>query len=163
MISYGLIILVFIVFTIQKCMNEGAAPVSEKSLKPYRYFKWFLVTAPVVAFVIFAVLFSVALKSRLSERYPHALIVLMLWLFATSFYTDLVFFWKNSVNRLFCIVGLIIAVSMAILLTPLDRFVALLGGFASTGIYIIGIAKFIVYYLSLFLPHYIKNPITDTK
>lgn len=108
---------------------------------------------PVIAVVIFVILFSTVLIGRFNERCSHALIILMLWLYATSFYADIVLFWKNKLNRIFCVTGIVAAVGIAIFLTPLDRYIAILNDFVPVGTYILGaLMLFGFYSLNLLLP-----------
>ena len=153
MIVFGLNIVVLLLAVIQKWLNRDAEPRGGKSNKPYRYFKLFLLIAPAIAAIVFAILFSTILTGRFNERCSHALLVLMLWLFATSFYMDIVFFWKNKRNRIICIVGLVGAVGAAVLLTPLDNYITLMGNLIPVGTYILGFCMLVVHYAGLLLPH----------
>jgi len=99
-----------------------------------------------IAAIVFSILFVTVLTGRFNERCSHALIVLMLWLYATSYYVNIIFFWRNKINCILCAVGMVMALGMAILLTPLDRYVALLNNLVPIGVSILGIAMLFVYY-----------------
>jgi len=147
---YGIIWLIVIVFSVQKWINRNTPITTSIGAKPQQYAEIFFFIAPICAAAVFAVLFSTVLTGRFDERSSHALIVLMLWLYSASFYADAVFLEKR-INRLCCIIFMIVTAGMAIILSPLERYVTLLNGFVPVGIYGIGICMLLVYYLSLFL------------
>jgi len=151
MIVYGIIVAIFIMFSVQTWITRNARITSSIGTKPSQYAKFFFFIAPICAVIVFTVLFSTVLTESLSERISHALIVLMLWLYSASFYANAIFFGEKKINRLCYIIVMIITAGMAIILSPLDRYMTLLGGFVPIGIYGIGICMLTVYYLSLIL------------
>ena len=151
MITYGLIIIIFLLFVLQKWRNKSSIPVDDKTVRLYCYFKRFFIIAPIIAIIIFAILFLTVLTGRFNERCSHALIVLMLWLYATSFYADVVFFWKNKLNRFFCVIGMVTAVGTAIFLTPLDSYVTVFNDLIPIGAYILGTVMLIFFYCLIWL------------
>lgn len=153
MVVYGIIFAIFIIFSMQRWINRNTPITGSIGTKLPRYAKIFFFIAPICATIVFAILFSTVLTERFNERISHALIVLMLWLYSASFYADAVFFVKKKVNRLCCVIFAIITAGMAIMLSPLDRYVTLLDGFIPIGIYGIGICMLFVYYLSLHLSY----------
>ena len=48
-----------------------------------------LLISPIIATITFFILFSTVLKGRLIERSSHALIVFVLWVYATAFYINI--------------------------------------------------------------------------
>ncbi|MGN6710868.1 hypothetical protein [Anaerocolumna jejuensis] len=151
MIIYGLIIIISVLTIIQKWQNKSLMITNEKFVKPYQYFKWFFIVAPVAAFIIFAILFSTILTGRFNERCSHALIILVLWLYSASFYTQAIFFRERKYNLVFGIAGMSITIGTAILLTPIDRYVTLLNNFIPIGTYILGVIMLSVHYINQFL------------
>lgn len=85
-----------------------------------------MLVSPLLAFAVFAVLFSTVLKGRLAERSSHALIVFTLWIYATSFYVLILKYFKNKIFLAVSLIGLIWAVFFAVFFTPLDKYCALI-------------------------------------
>ena len=152
MIIFGVNVIVVFLFILQKWLNRTAPAPGGRAEKPYRAFRWFFLVAPVMAASVFSVLFSTVLTGRFHERCSHALVLCMLWLFATSFYADLVFFIKSRRNRLLCIAGMVTAAGTVVPLTPLDNYVVLLGTLVPTGTYILGIGMLLAYTIGWLYP-----------
>ena len=76
--------------------------------------------SPLIAAAVFAVLFCTVLTGRLVERSSHALIVFCLWLYGTSFYVNILKYFKSKLLLFSSLAGMIISVAFAIMLTPLD-------------------------------------------
>ena len=63
--------------------------IEDKTEKATTFLSKFLMIAPLIAAIVFTILFTTLLHGRLEERISHALIVFMLWMYATSFYVDI--------------------------------------------------------------------------
>lgn len=105
--------------------------------------------SPVFAFVVFAILFSTVLKGRLLERSSHALIVFMLWLYATSFYVLILKYFKNKILLGVCLIGLIGSAFCAVFVTPLDKYCALIYDPLREISFLIGGCMFVLWYFSV--------------
>lgn len=114
---------------IENCAGECAEYLrhikEEKTTKITSGLSKIMFVSPVFAFVVFAILFSTVLKGRLLERSSHALIVFMLWLYATSFYVLILKYFKNKILLGVCLIGLIGSAFCAVFVTPLDKYCAL--------------------------------------
>ena len=111
-----------------------------------------LLTVPLLAAAVFAVLFLFVLEGRFYERLCHALLVLALWLYAARFYWFLVSHFKHRTVILLSFVGMALSAAEAVVMTPLDRYVSLLHsvtGAASIAPGIVLIALFYVVSLSV--------------
>lgn len=149
MIIYGCIIVIFTLFILQKWRIKDTTITSRTKKILQRCFKWFFTIAPMIAVAVFAILLSTVLTGRFYERSSHALILVVLWLFATSFYVDVVIFWQNKMNRIFLLIGFLPTIGLAILLTPLDRYIVLLNNLVPIAVFIVGIMMLAVLYCSI--------------
>lgn len=121
MLYIALTILICIYFAV--CgVYEKRIPVGEKSKKIAKILSLVSVTAPIIAAVVFAVLFSFVLQGRMAERAAHAMLVLSMWICALQFYTHIISHIKNKTSWVLSVIGLLPSAAMAILLTPLDRY-----------------------------------------
>lgn len=105
-----------------------------------------LLFAPIIVTIIFIILFLTVLKGRLVERTSHAFIVLNLWLYGTSFYVNVLKYFKNKIVLFSSIILMIISVSFAIILTPLDRYCSLMFSVTKEWTYLIGALMLINWY-----------------
>ena len=97
-----------------------------------------LLSSPIIAIIIFFILFSTVLKGRMIERSSHALIVFVLWVYGTAFYVNILKFFKNKILLFTCLIGMIASVVSAIILTPLDRYCTLMFGSIHQITYLLG-------------------------
>ena len=88
--------------------------------------------APILGLVIFALLFAFVLKGRLMERASHALMVSAL---------------KHRGILAGSMAGMLLSAALAVLLTPLDRYVSLIYSLTGWGSFIIGFALLTVFYI----------------
>lgn len=100
----------------------------------------FFLFAPIIALLIFSVLFSTVLKGKMIERSSHALILFFLWLLLTRTYLLLISLKPRKYVTLGLIVTGILFLGLIILLTPLDRYI----------IYLFSPFKYWTYMLALF-------------
>ena len=99
--------------------------MNEKTRKFVNVMYKILGVAPIIAAAVFTILFMFVLKDRTEERILHSATTFLLWMFATVFYIMIVAFFKNKKKMLFSVIGMCISVALAIVVTPLDRYVKL--------------------------------------
>lgn len=120
--------IVFLALSIAFCIIEEKSKMiipSEKTTKITTGLCKIMLVLPLLAFVVFAILLNTALKGRFMERSSHAIIVFMLWMYATSFYVLILKYFKNKIFLDVSLIGLIGSVFCAVLITPLDTYCAL--------------------------------------
>ena len=110
-----------------------------------------LLFVPMLAVLVFAVLFLFVLKGRLYERVSHAVLVLALWLYAARFYWMLLSFFKHRIVLLMSIPGMAGSVAAAIVLTPLDRYADMIHSFTGAGSILVGCGLLAIYCAAPFL------------
>ena len=133
--------------------------MNEKTNKFVRVMLSIVTVAPVIAAMVFTILFTFVLKSRLEERILHSATTFLLWMFATLFYIMMVAYFKNKKRRTVSIFGMIICVALAVLVTPLDRYVTLCFSKSHTGSYVLA-AVLLVTYLAVTFKSLKKSRIT---
>lgn len=111
----------------------------------------FLLIAPIIGFSIFTILFTTLLKGKILERASHAFCLLFLWIIATSFYTEIMKHYRNKSIILISIVSIIVSVTLAIILTPLDKYNLLIYSQFNTYAFALGTYLMIVFYTGFFL------------
>jgi len=146
MLMTFIILTITIYFIFCKYTTCGVLPQRETE-KVATKLRNYLLVAPSFALVVFVILFITVLQGRFYERSSHALLVLMLWLYATSSYLEIIRFYKNKKLIVFNIIAIFISIIFAVTLTPLDRFNALIYSHLQMFSYSIGIFMLIVYYI----------------
>ena len=106
-----------------------------------------LLLSPIIAIITFFILFSTVLKGRMIERSSHALIVFALWVYGTSFYVNILKFFKSKILLFTCLIGMIASVVSAIILTPLDRYCTLMFSSLHQIAYLLGGFMIILWYV----------------
>ena len=106
-----------------------------------------LLISPIIATITFFILFSIVLKGRMIERSSHALIVLVLWVYGTAFYVNILKFFKSKILLFTCLIGMIASVVSAIILTPLDRYCILMFNSIHQITYLLGGFMIILWYV----------------
>lgn len=119
--------------------------MNEKTNKFVRVMLSIVTVAPVIAAMVFTILFTFVLKSRLEERILHSATTFLLWMFATLFYIMIIACFKNKKRRTVSIFGMIICVALAVLVTPLDRYVTLCFSKSHTGAYVLAAVLLVTY------------------
>ena len=104
--------------------------------------------APLIAIVIFTILLTTILRGRFLERSSHALIVFMLWMYATSFYVEILKFYKDRKVLFISITGMFASLSLAVILTPLERYCDLLYSVVHEYIFLLGFFLLLTLYLA---------------
>ena len=112
-------ILISVVFLFVSIKGSRTEP-SQKTIKITNGICKLLLLSPLIATVVFTILFCTVLKGRLVERSSHALVVFCLWLYGTSFYFSILRYFKNKLLLFASLAGMMISIAFAIILTPLD-------------------------------------------
>ena len=112
-------ILISVVFLFVSIKGSRTEP-SQKTIKITNGISKLLLLSPLIATVVFTILFCTVLKGRLVERSSHALVVFCLWLYGTSFYVIILRYFKNKLLLFISLAGMMISIAFAIILTPLD-------------------------------------------
>ncbi|MGI6240086.1 MAG: hypothetical protein ACOYI5_10730 [Christensenellales bacterium] len=107
----------------------------------------FLLLAPLLGAVVFGILFLAVLQGRVMERGTHALILLSLWIYVTTFYVEILKHYRNAAYLAVCAAGSALAVGLAVVFTPLDRYVDLLHSHLHAGAYLLGLVMLGFFYL----------------
>ena len=102
--------------------------------------------APVIAAAVFTVLFSFIMKGRLEERILHSSTTFLLWMFATMFYIMVITSFKNKTKVLLSSLGMLVFIVLAVICTPLDRYVRLVFSRTYIGAYVIAGIMVIVFF-----------------
>lgn len=97
-------------------------PIEVKTHRVAKILTRIIMLSPVIGCIVFAVLFSTALRGRLIARSSHAFIVFILWMYATTFYVEMLKHIRHKLLLLLSILGMAGSIVLAIMLTPLDRY-----------------------------------------
>jgi len=124
---------------------------SQKTEKITKGMSKVIFVSPLVAAAVFAILFSTVLQGRRMERSSHALIVFMLWMYATSFYVLILKYFKNKAFLGASLIGLVGPALFAVFLTPLDRYCTLVYDLLHEISFLIGGLMLAVWYFSFFV------------
>ena len=120
-------------------MNEKSRKITEIMLKVMNI-------APIVATGVFSVLFIFVLKGRLEERILHSATTFLLWMFATMFYIMVITSFKNKTKVLLSSLGMLVFIALAVICTPLDRYVGLVFSRTYVGAYVIAGIMAVVFF-----------------
>ena len=121
--------------------------IEDKTEKATTFLSKFLMIAPLIAAIVFTILFTTLLHGRLEERISHALIVFMLWMYATSFYVDILKHYSRINILISSAIGNIISVIFAIILTPLDRYRTLVYSYSHRYTFVLGFCMLAIFYM----------------
>ena len=139
-------ILVSICFCI--VVRKGSQiPPAHKTEKIANAINNVLLISPIIATITFLVLFSTVLKGQLMERSSHALIVFVLWVYGTSFYVNILKYFKNKIILFICLTGMVTSIVTAIILTPLERYCTLMFSSIHQTTYLLGGFMIILWYV----------------
>ena len=86
-------------------------------------------------------------KKRLEERISHSATVILLWMFAGIFYIIVITNLKKKSRLIPAVLGMISFVSVAIVMTPLDRYVKLMLHTSQIISYILPVLMFVIFYV----------------
>ncbi len=106
--------------------------------------------SPLIGVVVFAILLIFLLKGRFAERATHAFLVFAIWMYATRFYQYILSFYKNKWMVSCSFIGMALSVMLAVILTPLDRYVSLVYSRMNRGSIFLGGGLYLVFYTVAF-------------
>ena len=106
--------------------------------------------SPIVGIVIFSILFTVILKGRFIERVTHSILVFAIWMYATKFYQYILSYYKKKDILISSIIGMLFSVVLAIILTPLDRYVNMIYSYINWASIFLGLILYIAFYIVTF-------------
>ncbi len=132
-------------FVVISINSFGLSP-EERSQKAVRPFSKIINLSPVLGLAVFALLFAFVLKGRLTERAAHALLVFALWMYAARFYLYILSYYKHRATVVSSIIGMLLSAGLAIVLTPLDRYIGLIYSFMGWSSLFIGCILMAVFY-----------------
>lgn len=141
--------LLFLLFQIKTKKH----PIALRTQRVTNLLNKVILISPAIGFIIFAILLSTVLPGRMIARSSHAFIVFILWMYATSFYVAFLKHFKDKKSSLAAIIGMACSVTLAIVLTPLDRYCGLLTPSYYIFIYILGICLLGFVYAGYFISH----------
>ena len=82
--------------------------------------------APLSGAAVFTILFTCVFRNRIEERILHSATTFLLWMFASLFYIMILANFKNAKKVMLGAAGMLVFIALAIIMTPLDRYVNLL-------------------------------------
>ena len=103
--------------------------------------------APFIAAAVFAILFTCVFHSRIEERILHSATTFLLWMFASLFYIMILANFKKAKKVMLGAAGMLFFIALAILVTPLDRYVNLIFAKSHIGAYVLAVAMGAVFCL----------------
>ena len=106
--------------------------------------------SPIVGIVIFSILFTFILKGRFLERVTHSILVFAIWMYATKFYQYILSYYKKKDILISSIIGMLFSVVLAIILTPLDRYVNMIYSYINWPAIFLGLILYITFYIVTF-------------
>ena len=141
-------ILISVVFLFVSIKGDKTEP-SQKTIKVTNGISKLLLFSPLIAATVFAILFCTVLKGRLVERSSHALLVFCLWLYGTSFYVNILRYFKNRLLLFVNLAGMMVSVAFAIILTPLDGAFSLMFALFHELTYLFGGIMIVLWFLAM--------------
>lgn len=124
--------------------------VEEKSKGISKLLNRIISISPLIGVIIFSLLFSLVLNTRLLERIAHSMLVFGLWMMATKYYVNILSHFKKMKLVIISGVGMILTIAFAILYTPLDRYVSLVYTVNQKLSVLISCIVLLIYYLPAF-------------
>lgn len=106
--------------------------------------------SPIVGIVIFSILFTFILKGRFLERVTHSILVFAIWMYATKFYQYILSYYKKKDILISSIIGMLFSVVLAIILTPLERYVNMIYSYINWSAIFLGLILYITFYIVTF-------------
>ena len=145
MLSIVLIFVLAIYFSVISWRSKEYCP-EERTAKIIKPLSMIINLSPLIGIVIFTILFTFVLKGRFAERGTHALLVFAVWMYATRFYQYILAYYKKKEIFICSVSGMIFSIALAILLTPLDRYVSLIYSHMNWCSIFLGCGLYIVFY-----------------
>lgn len=146
-IIIGILVVYYIFFSMGN-HTKGLEPLKTQITNPLCKL---IMIAPIIGIVIFSILFNTVLTGRFLERGSHALLIFTLWMYGTYFYTYILNYRTNKKCLMWSIFGMLLSVSLAILLTPLNRYCMLIYSSIDKYSWILGILLLLMFYYSIFI------------
>ena len=95
--------------------------------------------APLIGAAVFTILFTCVFHSRIEERILHSATTFLLWMFASLFYIMILANFKKAKKVMLGAAGMLFFIALAILVTPLDRYVNLIFAKSHIGAYVLAV------------------------
>lgn len=150
MLSIMLIIILALYFFVISRSLRGYYP-EERTIKITKPLSITINLSPLIGIVIFTILFTFVLKGRFAKRVTHAFLVFAIWIYATRFYQYVLTYYKKKGIFAGSIVGMIFSIILAVLLTPLNRYVSLIYSCINWYSIFLGCILYIVFYAVTFM------------
>ena len=131
-------------------------PSEERTIKITKPLSVVINFSPLIGIVIFTILFTFVLKGRVAERGTHAFLVFAIWIYATRFYQYILSYYKKKGIFAGSVIGMIFSIILAVLFTPLDRYVNLIYSHINWYSIFLGAYLYIAFYAITFIV--IKKP-----
>ncbi len=146
---YNLLIIFFLIIYFW-IVNLFSAKVemAQKSKKVSNILDKIIKFSPILGVIVFSILFTFIFNTRLPERISHSMFVFSLWMYATKFYSNIISYFKKFKILVMSIFGMLLSAIVAILYTPLDRYVDLMYIHIGQWSILIGILIFVNYYIT---------------
>lgn len=145
MLSVSLVALLIVGFFVVGFMLRKY-PDQDRTKKATKPLSLIIDLSPLIGFIVFGILFACVLKGRLLERVSHAILVFGIWMCATKFYCYILAHFKEKWVLISCTIGMLYSIGLAVFLTPLDRYVAVLYSFADWYSILLGCGLLIMFY-----------------
>lgn len=139
-----LLILAVYFFVISRKLKEYHP--EERTVKITKPLSIIINLSPLIGTAIFTVLFAFVLKGRFIERVTHAFLVFVIWMYATRFYQYILAYYKKKELLAGSIIGMVFSMVLAVLLTPLNRYVSLIYSCTDWYAIFLGCGLYIVFY-----------------
>lgn len=150
MLSIILIIILAVYFLIISKRSCEYYP-EERTVKITKPLSVIINLSPLAGIVIFTILFTLVLKDRFTERATHAFLVFAIWIYATRFYQYILAYYKKKRILAGSVIGMIFSIILAVLLTPLNRYISLIYSCINWYSIFLGCGLYIVFYAAAFL------------
>ena len=150
MLSVFLTVILGVDLIVISCLLQKY-PTEARTKKVTKPLQLIISLSPLIGIVIFTILFSFVLKGQLMERITHALFVFAIWMYATQFYNYLLAHYKNKWVVISCALSMILSIALAIIFTPLNRYVALIYDNMGWCSLFLGLALMIVFYVMVLI------------
>ena len=157
MFSIVLLLLLVTYFLIISCQLKKYIP-EKRTIKIAKLLSKIIKLSPLIGIVIFAILFAFVLKGRFLERVSHALLVFAIWLYATQFYQYILAYFKKKTIFIGSIVGITFSIILAVVYTPLDRYISLIYSYMNWCSIFLSCGLFVLFYTESYV---VKGSKTD--
>jgi hypothetical protein len=81
------------------------------------------------------------------ERVTHSILVFAIWMYATKFYQYILSYYKKKDILISSIIGMFFSVVLAIILTPLERYVNMIYSYINWASIFLGLILYIIFYI----------------